>query len=265
MRASPPNSSVPRAEHRTAGAWPRRPRSWSAALLTSDPVRRAQRVLATARTKRDAGALDEALGLLVMAEAGPLDTLQSAEVERLRGQIASDQRRGIDAVRLLLRAARLPSRRASPAAWPARQSTAGAPLASCLYIWRIRARPSPDDNRRDAAADERDMEERYRDHLAEHILPDTVPGHRRADGPVRSRRGPPRAGPAAQPVAGEPVRVRAGVVVARRARPSGGDRPAGVRSFAALRCAAVPAGDERLRSPRCRRLRARASACHRPR
>ena len=74
-----------------------------AALLTPEPARRAQRLLAAARAKRDAGELDAALGLLVVAEAGPLDALQAAKVERLRGQIAFDQRRGSDAARLLLR------------------------------------------------------------------------------------------------------------------------------------------------------------------
>src|SRR6202522_3740424 len=44
-----------------------------AALLTPDPVRRAQRLLAAARAKREAGALDAALGLLVAAEARPAD------------------------------------------------------------------------------------------------------------------------------------------------------------------------------------------------
>ena len=78
-----------------------------AALLTPEPGRRAQRLLAAARAHRDAGALDAALGLLVAAEAGALDALQIAEVERLRGQIAFDQGHGRDAARLLLRAARL--------------------------------------------------------------------------------------------------------------------------------------------------------------
>jgi DNA-binding CsgD family transcriptional regulator len=77
-----------------------------AALLTPDPVRRTQRLLEAARAKCDAGALDAALGLLVAVEAGPLDALQAAEVERLRGQIALEQRRGSDADRLLLSAAR---------------------------------------------------------------------------------------------------------------------------------------------------------------
>ena len=78
-----------------------------AALLTPDPVRRAQRLLAAARAKREAGELDAALGLLVTTEAGPVDARQAAEVERLRGQIAFDQDRSSDAARLLVRAARL--------------------------------------------------------------------------------------------------------------------------------------------------------------
>jgi DNA-binding CsgD family transcriptional regulator len=78
-----------------------------AALLTPDPRCRAQRLLAAARAKREAGELDAALGLLVAAEAGPLDARQAAEVQRVRGQIAFDQNRGSDAARLLLRAALL--------------------------------------------------------------------------------------------------------------------------------------------------------------
>jgi DNA-binding CsgD family transcriptional regulator len=78
-----------------------------AALLTPGPVCRAQRLLAAARGKHDAGELNAALGLLVAAEAGPLDACQAAQVELLRGQIAFDQRRGSDAAGLLLRAARL--------------------------------------------------------------------------------------------------------------------------------------------------------------
>jgi DNA-binding CsgD family transcriptional regulator len=76
-----------------------------AAMLTPDPGRQAHRLLTAARAKRDAGALDAALGLLVSVETGPRDPLQAAEVEHLRGQIALDQRRGSDAVRLLLGAA----------------------------------------------------------------------------------------------------------------------------------------------------------------
>jgi DNA-binding CsgD family transcriptional regulator len=77
-----------------------------AALLTPEPARRAQRELTAAWVKRDAGALDAALGLLTAVEAGPPDPVRGAEVEHLRGQIAFDQRRGSDAARLLLSAAR---------------------------------------------------------------------------------------------------------------------------------------------------------------
>jgi DNA-binding CsgD family transcriptional regulator len=77
-----------------------------AATLTPEPGRRAQRLLAAASAQRDAGALDASLGLLVTVEAGQLDQLQTAELERLRGQIAYDQRRVSDGARLLLSAAR---------------------------------------------------------------------------------------------------------------------------------------------------------------
>ena len=77
-----------------------------AGTLTPEPGRRAQRLLAAARAKRDAGALDAALGLLVTVEAGRLDPLQAAELERMRGQIAYDQRRASASARLLLGAAR---------------------------------------------------------------------------------------------------------------------------------------------------------------
>jgi DNA-binding CsgD family transcriptional regulator len=76
-----------------------------AAILTPAPDRRAARMLAAAKAKRDAGALDAALGLLVRVEAGPHDALQTAEVEYLRGEIAFDQLRVRDAARLLQSAA----------------------------------------------------------------------------------------------------------------------------------------------------------------
>ncbi len=77
-----------------------------AAALTPDPARRAERELAAAWVKRDAGALDAALALLAAVRAGPPHALRMAEVDHLRGQIAFDQRRGADAARLLLDAAR---------------------------------------------------------------------------------------------------------------------------------------------------------------
>ncbi len=76
------------------------------ALLTRAAAERADRTLAAARAKRDAGALDAALRLLPAAEAEPASDLRRASAEHLRGQIAFDQRRGGDAARLLLSAAR---------------------------------------------------------------------------------------------------------------------------------------------------------------
>jgi len=76
-----------------------------AAELTPEPSARARRMLAAAKGKRDAGALDAALGLLVAVEAGRLDALQRAQVEYLRGEIAFDQLRVRDAARLLRSAA----------------------------------------------------------------------------------------------------------------------------------------------------------------
>src|SRR5262249_56502439 len=81
-----------------------------AAALTPEPARRAQRLLAAARAKRNAGAMDAALGLLASVEAGPRDALRTAQVEYLRGGIAAEQRRSRDAARLLLR----PARRVEP-------------------------------------------------------------------------------------------------------------------------------------------------------
>jgi hypothetical protein len=77
-----------------------------AATLTPERGRRAERLLAAATATRDAGALDAALGLLVAVEAGPLDEGQRARVDLLRGRIALEQRRGVDAGRLLVSAAR---------------------------------------------------------------------------------------------------------------------------------------------------------------
>lgn len=51
------------------------------------------------------GALNAALNLLKTVEAGPPDTLRDAKAVQLRGQIAFDQRRDHDAVRLHLDAA----------------------------------------------------------------------------------------------------------------------------------------------------------------
>ena len=77
-----------------------------AAELTPDPRRRAQRALAAAQGKHQAGAPDAALRLLAMAEAGPLDELERARAQLLHAQIAFATTRGRDAPPLLLAAAK---------------------------------------------------------------------------------------------------------------------------------------------------------------
>ncbi|MFI8182869.1 AAA family ATPase [Actinacidiphila glaucinigra] len=74
--------------------------------LTPDPARRAGRALAAAQAAIDAGGVDRARTLLASAEAGPLDALQRARLERLRARLEFSQVRGSAAPRLLLDAAR---------------------------------------------------------------------------------------------------------------------------------------------------------------
>ena len=76
-----------------------------AAVLTPESTHRAQRLLAAAAARRDAGDLEAALGLLAGVEAGVLDELGRARVDLLRAQIALEQRRSGDAGRLFLSAA----------------------------------------------------------------------------------------------------------------------------------------------------------------
>jgi DNA-binding CsgD family transcriptional regulator len=73
--------------------------------LTADPPRCAARTLAAAQANLQAGAFDRALDLVGAAEAGPLDELQSAQADLLRGQIAFSSGPGSDAPSLLLKAA----------------------------------------------------------------------------------------------------------------------------------------------------------------
>ena len=75
------------------------------AELTPDPADRVQRELTAAQANHEAGAPEAALKLLAAAEAGPLDELQRARLERLRAQLAFALRRGSDAPPLLLAAA----------------------------------------------------------------------------------------------------------------------------------------------------------------
>jgi DNA-binding CsgD family transcriptional regulator/tetratricopeptide (TPR) repeat protein len=77
-----------------------------AAALTPEPSVRAERALAAAQTKFEAGALDDALALLATAETSAVDDGRRARVDLLRAQIAFASRRGSDAPSLLLSAAR---------------------------------------------------------------------------------------------------------------------------------------------------------------
>ncbi|HEV7626307.1 MAG TPA: LuxR C-terminal-related transcriptional regulator, partial [Streptomyces sp.] len=74
--------------------------------LTVDPARRAERALAAAHATHQAGAPDAAAALLAIAEMGPLDKLQNAQVDLLRARIAFAVNRGSEAPPLLLEAAR---------------------------------------------------------------------------------------------------------------------------------------------------------------
>jgi DNA-binding CsgD family transcriptional regulator len=78
-------------------------------LLTADPARHAERVLAAAQANMRAGAFGKALEMLTTAAAGgsgPLDEFQHARVDLLRGRIAYASSLGGDASPLLLKAAR---------------------------------------------------------------------------------------------------------------------------------------------------------------
>ncbi|HWC37146.1 MAG TPA: AAA family ATPase, partial [Acidimicrobiales bacterium] len=73
--------------------------------LTLDPARRASRALVAAEAKRQAGALDAALGLVAVAERESLDDSQRAQLDVLRAQISFASQRGSDAPSPLLKAA----------------------------------------------------------------------------------------------------------------------------------------------------------------
>jgi DNA-binding CsgD family transcriptional regulator len=75
------------------------------ASLTLEPGQRAQRALAAAQATAQAGGFDAALRLLAMAEAGPLEELEHAQVDLLRARIAVASGRGNEAPWLLLKAA----------------------------------------------------------------------------------------------------------------------------------------------------------------
>jgi DNA-binding CsgD family transcriptional regulator len=77
-----------------------------AAELTPSPAARGARALAAAQAKFAAGAFDAASELLASAAMSPLDELQRARLERLRGSTAYVLARGREALDLLLSAAK---------------------------------------------------------------------------------------------------------------------------------------------------------------
>ncbi|HUE26915.1 MAG TPA: AAA family ATPase [Solirubrobacteraceae bacterium] len=77
-----------------------------AVALTADPARRADRALAAAQASLQAGSFDAVLRLLATAETGPLDEVQRARVNLLRGNVAFALGAAPDAPPPLLEAAR---------------------------------------------------------------------------------------------------------------------------------------------------------------
>jgi RNA polymerase sigma factor (sigma-70 family) len=77
-----------------------------AAAMTPDAERRTRRALAAARTKLQAGAVDDTLRLLATAETGGLSELQGAQVDLLRAEAVFVATHGRDAPPLLVEAAR---------------------------------------------------------------------------------------------------------------------------------------------------------------
>ena len=120
-----------------------------AVALTEDPARRADRALAAAQASLQAGAFDAALGLLVTAETGPLNEIQRARVDMLRGQVAFASGTPTDTSRSLLDAAgrleRLDldlARETYLAAWGAASMAGQGEVGS--EVWRaVQALPRP--------------------------------------------------------------------------------------------------------------------------
>ncbi|MFG1819646.1 AAA family ATPase [Kribbella sp. NPDC049174] len=78
----------------------------TAASLTPDPARRAQRALAAAQAKAGAGAFEDAHNLLAFAQSGPLSEAELARIDLLRAQISYNSIHGNQALPLMLAAAR---------------------------------------------------------------------------------------------------------------------------------------------------------------
>ncbi|MFJ2259628.1 AAA family ATPase [Streptomyces sp. NPDC087844] len=77
-----------------------------AAALSVDGAKRTERTLTAVRAKLDAGSTDTAVNLLATVENAPLDELQHARVDLLRGRIAFVRHNDGDGPMFMLRAAR---------------------------------------------------------------------------------------------------------------------------------------------------------------
>jgi DNA-binding CsgD family transcriptional regulator len=76
-----------------------------AVLLTVDPARQSERVLAAAQASLQAGAFAKVLELLAVADDGPLEEFQRVRADLLRAHVAFASGLGSDAPALLLKAA----------------------------------------------------------------------------------------------------------------------------------------------------------------
>ncbi|HEX4717890.1 MAG TPA: LuxR C-terminal-related transcriptional regulator, partial [Thermoleophilaceae bacterium] len=104
--------------------------------LTPEPARRAGLALSAAQARHQAGAFDAALGLVGIAESGPLDELQRAQVDVLRGQIAFAVTRGSEAPPLLLSAAK----RLEPLDFGLARNTYLEALSAAMHAGRLGSR-----------------------------------------------------------------------------------------------------------------------------
>jgi DNA-binding CsgD family transcriptional regulator len=140
-RATPgPNEAVASELERSAGRAQSRGGVAAAAAflerateLTPDRARRAERALAAANFKHQAGAPGPALRLLRAAKAGPLDELQRARADVLDGQIAFASSRGSAALPLLLKAAK----RLEPLDATLARETYAEAFAAAMYAGRL--------------------------------------------------------------------------------------------------------------------------------
>ena len=111
----------------------------TAAALTPDPARRAQRSLAAAQAKATAGAFGTALSLLTDADPGPLGEADRARIDLLRAQISYNSSHGNQALPLMLAAAR----RLEPLDGNLARGTYLDALAAALFAGRLAAGPGP--------------------------------------------------------------------------------------------------------------------------